>query len=81
VEKERALRKAGWVKRFMADEPRLSEAVAEYLSLGCEVHLEAVDPKACASSQACRACFEDPGVAARFKVIFTRPGGTGKKIS
>jgi len=64
----------GWVKQFMADEPRLSEAVEEYLALGFQVHLEPVDPAACAGGSGCTACFEMPEVAARFKIIFTRPG-------
>jgi hypothetical protein len=61
----------------MTNEPRLSEAVEEYRSLGFEVHLEDVDPQACAASETCTACFEQPGAAARFKIIFTRPGKAG----
>lgn len=67
----------GWKKQFMTNEPRLSEAVEEYRSLGFEVHLENVDPQACAASEGCTSCFERPEVAAQFKIIFTRPGGTG----
>ena len=40
AEKEAQLKADGWVKRFMADEPRLGEAVREYQDLGLEVHLE-----------------------------------------
>ena len=32
----------GWEARFIADEPRLSESVELYESLGMEVHLEPV---------------------------------------
>jgi hypothetical protein len=74
AEKEAALLAQGWQKQFMADEPRLSEAVEEYRDLGFEVHLEDVDTRACAASEACTVCFEQPEVAARFKIIFTRPG-------
>lgn len=59
----------------MADEPRLSEAVEEYHNLGFEVHLEAVDPRACADSGKCAACFKSPDAAGRFKIIFTRRQG------
>jgi len=70
---------AGWVKQFMTNEPRLSEAVEEYTSLGFQVHLEPVDPSACANGSACTACFEMPEVAAQFKIIFTRPGSGDTK--
>ncbi|MCA1906017.1 MAG: hypothetical protein LDL11_05445 [Desulfarculus sp.] len=62
----------GWVKQFTADEPRLSEAVEEYRELGFEVHLEPLDPTACATADGCAACLADPDLAARFRVIFTR---------
>jgi len=61
----------------MADEPRLSEAVEEYRALGFEVRLEAVDPAACPGGADCARCFAGPEAAARFKVIFTRPGPCG----
>lgn len=64
----------GWKKQFLANEPRLSEAVEEYRRLGFEVHLETVDPQACAASQGCASCFQLPEAAERFRVIFTRPG-------
>lgn len=64
----------GWKKQFLANEPRLSEAMEQYRSLGFEVHLEAVDPQACAASGGCSSCFEAPEVAEQFRVIFTRPG-------
>jgi hypothetical protein len=34
------LEKEGWTRQFTVDEPRLSEAVEMYKSLGFEVHLE-----------------------------------------
>ncbi|KMY65667.1 hypothetical protein AAU61_21040 [Desulfocarbo indianensis] len=75
AEKENRLVTQGWVKQFMTDEPRLSEAVEEYRDLGFEVRLEAVDPAACAASGECSSCFQQPEIAARFKIIFTRPAG------
>lgn len=57
----------------MTNEPRLGEAVEQYTALGFQVHLEPVDPAACASGTGCTACFETPEVAAQFKIIFTRP--------
>lgn len=69
------LQAQGWTMQFMTDEPRLSEAVEEYQNLGFEVHLEAVDPEACAQSEGCASCFENPEVAKNFKIIFTRPRG------
>lgn len=72
AERESRLLAQGWVRQFMADEPRLSEAVAQYRELGFEVRLEAADPAACAAQGGCAACFADPATAARLKVIFTR---------
>lgn len=75
-----ALEKQGWVKQFVASEPRLSEVVELYKESGFEVHLEPL-PKShecgtCAEPQAgdqgeCRACFE--GFEDHYKIIFTRP--------
>ncbi len=63
----------------MTDEPRLSEAVEQYRSLGFQVHLEPVDPAACASGGGCAACFQEPAAAGKFKIIFTRPARGGAK--
>jgi len=37
------LTKKGWIKTTTIDEPRLSEIVSEYISLGFDVHLEPVE--------------------------------------
>jgi len=74
------LEKEGWVKQFVANEPRLSEAVNLYTELGFEVHLEPL-PKGqecntCAGTEGhqekeeCRVCFE--GFEDQYKIIFTR---------
>ena len=72
AQRESQLKSEGWTKQFMADEPRLGEASAEYRRLGFEVLLEDVDPSACQENPGCTSCFELPEVAARFKIIFTR---------
>jgi hypothetical protein len=63
------LEKEGWIRQFMADEPRLSEAVEMYKSLGFEVHLEPVVPDG--NSEECTACLEI--MCDRYKTIYTRP--------
>lgn len=73
--RENELVKAGWTTRFVANEPRLSEAVELYRSMGYEVHLEPlpfVEPvSADKGSRECRACFK--GFEDQYKIIFTRP--------
>lgn len=59
----------------MASEPRLSEAVALYQSMGYEVCLEPLPVVDCESadeeSGECRACFK--GSEDQYKTIYTRP--------
>ena len=78
-QREAQLAAWGWTRQTMINEPRLGEIVQEYRKLGFEVHLESIDPGACRSSGECTACFENPKLAAQFKVVFTRPapGGGG----
>lgn len=61
--------KKGWVKQFIADEPRLSEAVKLYESLGYEVKLEPVKPNEL--SEVCGSCMLTE--CERYKVIYVRP--------
>jgi hypothetical protein len=49
------LEKQGWIKRTTIDEPRLSEIIEEYESLGFEVHLEPV--KLEELDKECRSCY------------------------
>jgi hypothetical protein len=71
------LEREGWVKQFVANEPRLSEAVELYKEAGFDVHLEPL-PKsqgceACAGPEEkgeCRVCFE--GFEDQYRIIFTR---------
>ena len=72
------LEERGWVKQFVASEPRLSEAVELYRESGFEVHLEPLQKDrecdACAGPEKedqCRVCFD--GFEDLYKIIFTRP--------
>ena len=66
--REEELKKEGWEKRFTADEPRLSEAVAQYEELGFEVRLEPVDPlEMTGECTNCLMAFTD-----RYRTIYTR---------
>lgn len=42
--REKELEKQGWIRQFTTAEPRLSEAIELYKSLGFEVHLEPTMP-------------------------------------
>ena len=69
--------------RFVACEPRLSEAVALYRESGFEVHLEPLvkykkHPAHMGDAigqEECRICFK--GVEDQYSVIYTRPETTG----
>lgn len=77
------LEKEGWTRRFVAGEPRLSEAVEAYKQAGFEVCLlpfptEEHECETCLGEEKsqqdvekCRVCFE--GSEDQYKIIFTRP--------
>ena len=72
------LEQKGWIKQFIASEPRLSEAVELYREAGFDVHLEPLpkgqECETCAAPEEpkeCRVCLE--GVEDQYKIIFTRP--------
>ena len=77
------LEKEGWTRRFVACEPRLSEAVDLYRKSGFEVHLEPLPRyEECPqhdgevkSEEECRVCFK--GFEEQFSIIYTRPGTPG----
>lgn len=74
--RENELQQEGWQRRFVAEEPRLSEMVEMYKETGFEVHLEPLsvvgDPdNENDDCQACRICFK--GAEDKYQVIFTRP--------
>jgi hypothetical protein len=76
TEREQELHNEGWVRRFVASEPRLSEMATLYEESGFEVHLEPIEnvrdlnPDS-AECQQCTVCFD--GVEDQYKVLFTRP--------
>jgi hypothetical protein len=74
--REDELHKEGWRKRFVAEEPRLTEMVQLYEETGFEVHLEPLSAveepdEGKEECQGCRICFE--GAEDKYQVIFTRP--------
>ena len=62
------LKKQGWLKTTTIDEPRLSEIIKEYKSLGYEVRLEPV--KLEDIDQKCRRCYEKQ--IKRIKTVYVR---------
>jgi len=72
------LESRGWTRQFIANEPRLTEAVELYEDSGFEVHLEPLQKEPGCDSRAgpedaqeCRVCFE--GIEDQYRVIYTRP--------
>jgi hypothetical protein len=68
----------GWTRRFVAKEPRLSEAVDMYRDSGFEVLLEPLPRETGCGTRAgdgevdeCRICFD--GYEDQYMIIFTRP--------
>jgi hypothetical protein len=76
MKREEELNTAGWEKRFIACEPRLSEMVETYKEIGFEVLLEPLpakeemDAESCEES-GCTACFDVD--RERYRIIYTRP--------
>ena len=69
LEQHKKLVEAGWVRRFTAEEPRLSEMAEFYRSIGLEVRVESGVPD---ESPECRSCFDVEGFEARYKTIYTK---------
>jgi hypothetical protein len=73
TEREKELLGLGWERRFIADEPRLSEMKELYESIGFDVLLEPLPSReeiADCSDRGCSECMDlDPG---RYKTIYTR---------
>jgi len=69
--REEELAAQGWTRQFVANEPRLSEAVELYESLGMEVLLEPLP--ADAEEGECRSCLDV--APEQFRIIYTRKSG------
>jgi rfaE bifunctional protein nucleotidyltransferase chain/domain len=67
---EKELLALGWQKRFLAEEPRLSEARGMYEELGLEVYLKPLD-EIDLSAEDCMVCYR--AAPEKYRVIFTRP--------
>jgi hypothetical protein len=67
--RHKKLVKQGWVRRFTAEEPRLSEMKELYESMGMKVAIEAGIPE---DDEQCRGCFDAEGFENRYKTIYTR---------
>ncbi len=66
----------GWLRRFTAEEPRLSEMKEFYESLGLEV---LVEPFVADANQECRTCFDEGGLGDRYKTLYTRGEEAGEQ--
>ncbi len=75
MNREEELRKNGWNKRSALEEPRLSEVVELYTSLGFEVILEPVNPGDLGAD--CSMCYQDS--CDKFKMVYTRKKETEPK--
>jgi hypothetical protein len=67
------LKREGWVRQFLATEPRLSEAVKLYQTIGYDVHLEPLTREEALNSagdNSCTVCFD--AEEDRYKVIYIR---------
>lgn len=69
MKRHRKLTEEGWIRRFTAEEPRLSEMKQFYESLGLEVLIESGMPD---EGQECVGCFDVEGFEDRYKTIYTR---------
>jgi hypothetical protein len=76
MRREDELTKAGWERRFVSCEPRLSEMAEIYRSLGLDVLLEPLPPKedqerGDCEEGGCTICFDTD--KEKYRTIFTRP--------
>jgi hypothetical protein len=67
-QRDEELKKKGWVRQFVTDEPRLSEAVELYKEIGYEVHLEEAAFEE--ANQLCKNCLQSD--CAKYKTIYIR---------
>ena len=67
-QKEDELKRRGWIRQFVTDEPRLKEAVELYKSLGYYVRLERASFEEV--NQICKNCI--PAECGRYKTIYIK---------
>ncbi len=72
-----SLLEAGWVRRFTAEEPRLTEMKEMYESMGLEVCLE---PGALGDPEECRSCYGAERFEHRYKTIYTKAPVTPQRL-
>jgi hypothetical protein len=75
TKREEELAAEGWERRFVAAEPRLSEAAELYQSIGFDVLVEPLPTEenlesAVCEEKGCTACFDVD--KDRYKIIYTR---------
>jgi hypothetical protein len=66
---DNTLKRNGWVKKFDADEPRLSELVKLYESIGFEVKLEPLNTQT--SKEQCNVCLTNTDK--KIMTIYVKP--------
>jgi len=69
LERHKKLIGEGWVRRFTAAEPRLSEMKELYESLGLETLVESFVAE---EGQECQSCFDVEGFENRYKTLYTK---------
>jgi hypothetical protein len=69
-QRENKLKRLGWIRQFVTDEPRLSEAVELYKSLGYEIRLESASFEEV--NQVCKNCLQAD--CERYKIIYVKKG-------
>ena len=67
-QREEELKRGGWIRQFVTDEPRLTEAVELYKSMGYEVRLEQASFEEV--NQICKNCI--PAECSKYKTIYIR---------
>jgi len=69
LERHRKLVEKGWIRRFTAEEPRLSEMKELYESLGLEVLVTSATFE---EARECGDCFDIPEFEDKYMTIYTR---------
>lgn len=68
---------AGWKRQTTIGEPRLSELVQNYRSLGYEVHVESSTSDSGSCSSGCRTCFDAGEELGHFYgTVYIRPASS-----